>query len=188
MTHADDGQIVPGVTPSTTPSTGQITASVTPSTGVIVARAASIAGLTLVGGALLRLLARLFEPLTVIAMTLPLTVVVTPVFVGVAIVQMVLWRKRTQASGQMVPLWVRVRRLCVTWLVLAVVATLGLLAIVLTLSVALDIDERSGIWVLAVAITVPMLVLGCAATAAVEAVYERRLRPAAVGDTDTVTS
>lgn len=157
-----------------------IAASSAPSTGIIVARAASIVGLTLVGAALLRVPARLFEPLTVIAVTLPLTVVVAPVFVGAATVQLVLWRKRTLATGEGVRLWVRVRRLCVTWLALSAIATVAIAALTLWLAASLNITDTGGTWGIVIAIVAPMLVLGCAATAVVESVYERKTRAAAV--------
>lgn len=171
MTHADDGQNVPSATPNSRLST--------PSTGVIVARAGAIAGVTLAGSAVLFVIGRAFEPLTVLALASFTAVVCAPLFFGAAIVHMVAWRKRAAATGAGVSYGVRVRRLSVTWLAIMAIAVLSVAAFVYAFAAALDVDN-DGTWLFAFTIVAPVLVLGLVGIAVVESVYERKTRAAAV--------
>lgn len=144
-----------------------------PTTGTLIARVAAIAGLALLGAAALRLLARWFEPLTLIGLTLPVTAVACVPFMVVAIVQLIRWRKRTQTTGVQVTLRQRVLWLSVTWtaLTLAAMVLVAVLTVVLAISLNVTTD---GTLLLTVVVVGPMLLLGVGATAVVESAYERK--------------
>lgn len=143
------------------------------STGVIFARVAAIAGLTLVGATVLRVLARMFEPLTLVGLTLPVAAVASVIFMGVGAVQLVHGRKRTQTRGVPTTYGQRVLWLSITWAVLTLVAFVVVALLTYIMAVALNVPE-DGTLLLSVIVAGPMLPLGVGATAAVEAVYEHK--------------
>lgn len=172
MTHADSGQTPASATPSSE-------MGATPSTGIIMARAAGIAGLIFLGTGVLFVVGRAFEPLTVLALSSFTAIVCVPLFFGAAIVHMLAWRKRTSATGVVVPYGVRVRRLSTSWLAIMAIAVLSVVAFTAAFAAALDVSNE-GAWPFALMVVGPVLVLGLVGIAVVESIYERKTRAAAV--------